>query len=236
MSPWVNGAWIPEQASPTRRDSFAGAYTALVEICRVRPLTQWPGARTKDRKRSTFRAPWGKSVKTLAAELRLVKAKDAVLQVEIEERYFRNDGLPRADARATGPGVVLSFNHPAAGALMYPCDRFDSWQDNVHALALSLEALRAVDRYGVTRNAEQYRGWKALPASTDGPMDRDEAARVIAAEAGMKAANAADTLRKNPVDCAAAIRLALMNTHPDRGGKVDAFHRVQRARKALEHA
>ena len=232
---WVNGVWVPEASSPQRRDTFSGAYASLADICKVRPLVQWPGPRTKDRKRAVFRAPWGRSVKTLADELRRVRAKDCVLQVEIEERYFRLDGLPRVDARATGPGVVLSFTHPTAGPLMYPCDRFDSWQDNVHALALSLEALRAVDRYGVTKNAEQYRGWKSLPASTDGPMDRDEAVRVIAAESGLTDdGNLARDIANDRTIRNEAIRAALKKTHPDTGGNNDAFHRVQRARKALE--
>lgn len=229
--PFVDGVWVNGEAR--RQQSFAGAYTALAEICRVRPLATWPGSRTREPRRSTFRAPWGKSVQMLGNELRRVGAKGAILQVEIEERYFRIDGFPRADARQTGPGVILSFEHPIAGALMYPCDRFDSWQDNVHALALSLEALRAVDRYGVTKSAEQYRGWKALPASTDGPMDRDEAARVICAEAGLDPSKA-ELVRDNTFERKAAVLEALRNTHPDQGGKVEAFHRVQRARKALE--
>jgi hypothetical protein len=39
------------------------------------------------------------------------------------------------------------------------------WQANVRAIALALEALRAVDRYGVTKRGEQYQGWTALPAA-----------------------------------------------------------------------
>lgn len=48
--------------------------------------------------------------------------------------------------------------------LSYPCDSCDNWQHNVRSIALALQALRAVDRYGVTRRAEQYRGWGKLPA------------------------------------------------------------------------
>jgi hypothetical protein len=38
------------------------------------------------------------------------------------------------------------------------------WQHNVRAIALTLEALRAVDRYGATETGQQYTGFKALPA------------------------------------------------------------------------
>lgn len=218
-------------ADSMRQRGARGGFGDLARILSVRPLSQWPGPRDHRRKRSNFSAPWARSCQLLADELRRVKATACVLQVEIEERHFRNDGLPRADAPTYGPGVVLSFTHPSAGALMYPCDRYDDWRDNLHALALSLEALRAVDRYGVTKNAEQYRGWKALPASTDGPMDREEAARVIASESG-RTGQAAAILAREDLR-ARAIRDALKATHPDAGGNVDAFHRVQRARMAL---
>jgi len=53
----------------------------------------------------------------------------------------------------------------------------------MRAIALSLQALRAVDRYGVARRAEQYRGWKQLPSATpafSGFVTRAEAAMWLA--------------------------------------------------------
>jgi len=47
-----------------------------------------------------------------------------------------------------------------------PCDSFRDWEANLRAIALSLEHLRAVDRYGVTtEEEEQYTGWLRLPAA-----------------------------------------------------------------------
>lgn len=45
---------------------------------------------------------------------------------------------------------------PRRGHLSYPCDTFTTLQDNLRVIALALEALRMVDRYGVTRRGEQY--------------------------------------------------------------------------------
>ena len=87
-----------------------------------------------------------------------------MLQVDISERYIRTDGLPYANARyGTNPGVIVSFDS-RHGPLRYATDAFTEWQDNLRAIALSLEALRAVDRYGVTRRGEQYTGWRAIAA------------------------------------------------------------------------
>lgn len=235
---WVNGAWVPD---PPRRPSFATAFGDLAELLTVRPLGTWPGDKlARDPVRSNFKASWGATCALLARELKLVATTSTVLQLDVDERAYRRDGLPRADARVGYWGVILSFEHVVAGPLSYPCNRFDDWQDNVRAIALSLEALRAVDRYGVTRSAEQYRGWRALPPSTDTPLTAAEAGRIIVAEAGDffsaedRREGAADDVVCDPDMRTAAIRAAIKRTHPDAGGNADAFHRVQRARKVLE--
>lgn len=49
--------------------------------------------------------------------------------------------------------------------LVYATDACRYWQHNVRSIALGLEALRAVDRYGISRRGEQYAGFRgALPA------------------------------------------------------------------------
>lgn len=51
--------------------------------------------------------------------------------------------------------------------LVYATDCCEFWQHNVRSIALGLQALRAVDRYGISRRGEQYAGFKAaLVAST----------------------------------------------------------------------
>lgn len=49
--------------------------------------------------------------------------------------------------------------------LVYATDACQDWRHNVRSIALGLEALRAVDRYGISRRGEQYAGFRgALPA------------------------------------------------------------------------
>src|SRR5947208_1880483 len=82
-------------------------------------------------------------------------------QFAVTESDIRLDGRPRARAVASHPGVVLAFDS-RHGPLKYAVDTFDRWQDNLRAIALGLEHLRAVDRYGVTRRGEQYTGWRQI--------------------------------------------------------------------------
>ncbi|MGN7133413.1 molecular chaperone DnaJ [Rhodococcoides corynebacterioides] len=131
----------------------------------LRPITNWPGAYTRNRRRSNFSAPWRSTLNLLDRELHYLgtgnRNAPAVMQIAMREQDFRLDGLPRANAKPEHPGIILSVES-SKGPLSFPSDRFTTWQDNLRAIALSLEALRKVDRYGVTRNAEQYTGWKAI--------------------------------------------------------------------------
>jgi hypothetical protein len=133
----------------------------------LRPLQQWPHAETKKRRRSNFSAGWSSTLKLLTTELHMLsrhggRTAPSVLQIALREQDFRNDGLPRASSVPTMPGVILNIE-ANVGPLSYPCDAFDRWQDNLRAIALGLEALRKIGRYGITPGNEQYTGWKALP-------------------------------------------------------------------------
>lgn len=111
---------------------------------------------------------------------------------------------------------------------------YDDWRDNLRAVALSLEALRAVDRYGVSRRGEQYRGWQALEAG-DGSYGMYSAAD--ARDYLMRHYGREEDLRSPTEDqVKSALRRGLFVTHPDRGGNVNEFHRVARAKELLDGA
>src|SRR5688572_5904821 len=63
--------------------------------------------------------------------------------------------------------------------MAFPCDRYHEWEANLRAIALTLEQLRAVKRYGATsEKREQYTGWLRLPAA--GATDKAaECARIL---------------------------------------------------------
>jgi len=203
-----------------------------------RPIHQWPGPMTpagQRRSRSRFQAAWPSTVQLLEHELRMLDARDIVLQLDLTEADLRRDGLPRAHARPGHPGTVLAFVAPVVGPLQFACDTYDDWQANLRAVALTLQALRAVERYGAVKTGEQYRGWAALPppAPADGQMTVEDAARYVAEQAGFPGEWRA--VLGNWFD---AYRAAARRLHPDAaGGDHEAFTRLQQARRVLyEHA
>ena len=177
-----------------------------------RPIPVWPHGTTPSyerRSRWTFKAGWQNTLDLLQRELRHLNASNVVLGCGLNEADIRNDGWPRSNARTpVHPGVEVSFD-TTHGHLVYATDVCEVWEHNVRAIALGLEALRAVDRHGITRRGEQYAGFKALTA---GGPSADRGRELIREHGG--------------------VRKALMATHPDRGGNADDFADVQAAREA----
>ncbi|WP_116996350.1 hypothetical protein [Desertimonas flava] len=187
--------------------------------------------------RSRFEASWSKTVDLLDREVWYLQAGSAeplvIVQLDVPDRGVRLDGGLRADVRVGYHGAVVSFESKY-GPLRYACDRFDSpgggqaWKHNVRAIALALEALRTVDRYGVTRRGEQYTGFAQLGSgpstspSTD--MSVDEAALFVARVADLPTPF---TLSHVLRDLAHLYRRAARKLHPDVGGDENDFKRLQ---------
>jgi hypothetical protein len=129
-------------------------------------------------------------------------------------------------ARVDFPGVRVAF-HSVHGPLTYATDRFDDWRDNVRAIALGLEALRAVDRYGVSGRGEQYRGWTAIE-SAPAELTVEQAAEVLAEHSGRRWTAAQILTDRDAL--AAAYKAAARQHHPDIGGDPDKFDRITKAR------
>lgn len=196
---------------------------------RVRAITLWPGTKTSPRIRHPFRSPdrgtridWLGTMEVLKRELEHLEAKEVVLELELLPSHIRADGWIRADAAIRDAGVILSFQSNV-GPMRYPVDRFTEWKANVRGIALALEALRKVNRYGVAGRAEQYRGWLQIPARTGG-VDPHQ---LLAKWSGWTE----DAVRSEPLR---ALRLARRASHPDTfEGSDDDFRAVTRAGQAI---
>lgn len=167
-------------------------------------------------RRSQFSASLSKTLRLLSRELGFLQAKQLVILLDVSERDIRLDGAPRANAKVGEPCVAVSFESKH-GPVRMVTGEYSTWQDNLRAIALSLEALRAVDRYGVSKSGEQYRGWRAIPMSTD------------PAEAIQTTDQAQAVLDAFGND----LRRAIRETHPDHGGDETEFRKVIRARELL---
>ena len=201
----------------------------------LRPIEHWPGTLTENRSTSPFSAPWRATLDLLDRELWHLgdghQMPESVLQIAMRENDFRLDGMPRANAKPEHPGVIVSVES-AKGHLSFPCDTFINWHDNLRAIALALEALRRVDRYGITPNDEQYTGWKQLPGPPTSPKwDAEFAEKLIRTVAlTVPASRVDDPLR-------VLYRVARSVTHPDRNdGDRQGWDSVERAADILRAA
>lgn len=195
----------------------------------------WIGA--KPRTGSQFRAGWADTRKLLRDEIERISRRDAprpILMLDITSADLRLDGLMRKGSRPATGAVALSFESKN-GPLYFRCDRFvapyygqQDWHHNARAIALTLQSLRAVDRYGVTSSGEQYAGFAQIE-SASAAMDRDTAEVVLANGAGR-----GSIVNPSAAELAKLYRDARRKSHPDvPGGSRAQWDLVEEAGRAL---
>lgn len=131
---------------------------------------------------------------------------------------LRRDGTPRADSQQPlerDPGVIVSFrlgNRPIA----MPCDSYASIEQNLAAIAATLEAKRAIERHGVSTREREFEGYAALPAGGEPPaLAKDP--RFIEASRALEVAASVGPDTFNDVR-----RSILKRYHPDNAETGDA--------------
>ncbi|CAN5768954.1 hypothetical protein BH23CHL8_BH23CHL8_26260 [soil metagenome] len=172
-----------------------------------RPLPAWPYAEQAVQP-SRFDSTWTATLDLLEREIEAVYGQDPVIGVVADPSQFTIAGSLKGNARVMHRGVEVSFGR-AGRRLTFHTATFPRLADNLRAIALGLEALRKVDRYGITTGGEQYAGFQALEA---GPVERG---RRLVEEAG-------------------SVEAALKANHPDHGGHPRAFQDVLVYRAAIE--
>lgn len=202
--------------------------------CRFKPISAWPSKPTPEYRRqySRFKAGWSQTLDLLERELNHLKAKEITVEGFFSPSEIRNDGWPKSSARPSQPGVVLSFT-TKQGRLVMPCDSFRDWEANLRAIALSLEHLRHVDRYGVTtEEKEQYTGWLKLPAAS-AIDEATECARILIQHACVDHYPSQVLGDQKVFD--SVWREAVRQTHPDTNNGRDSgdFNKVINARERI---
>lgn len=224
-----------------------------------RPLREWSDELTDDNDRSStsrFKSKQGvvplrKTEQLLRREADMLDASDVIIEVDLPERAFYSDGTGvKGNARQPDfPGVIVRLIGTRFGDLRYSCDEFTQrwqgempgWAANLRAIALGLDALRQVERYGIARRGEQYVGWGELPPGTPmsaggaqrPQMTLDRAAAVLAgATDGLVTA---PNVLSDPDDARLAYRMAAKRWHPDAyGGSADTWAQVDEAWQLIE--
>lgn len=150
-------------------------------------------------------------------QLRLLEAKNVIISSDLR---LRQDGFPFSGQRQpedVGIAVYFDLN---GDTKCIPCDKWSTVEDNLRAIALTVEALRGIDRWGAKEMVNAaFRGFKALPESA--------IVTPYSKRAWYEVLEVAQTA--SPEIIRAAYRQKAMKAHPDQGGTPAAFEEVQSA-------
>ena len=181
---------------------------------------------------------WSKAFELLRYELHRINAKDVVIEAGYKPHQVRSDGWPYSSAAPEHQQVRVSFSTNGVPVSFFQghfAGSIDCVPYNVWLIAMTLQALRAVNRYGCSRAGEQYRGWSQLPPGgipTQEWASLEEAARWLLAqtEINMSPAN----LLGNPKNLRLVYRQVASEAHPDAGGRVEVMAKVNRCKDFIE--
>lgn len=129
----------------------------------------WPEGRPRtapdQRSRGRFQTSFASARNQLIDEIRRLGGTDPIFSSNIPRRA---DGLPYANYKPANndPGIAVYFKRKGR-QMCFACDRWQFVDDNMHAIALTVEALRGIARWGTGDMMEAaFRGYAALPQST----------------------------------------------------------------------
>lgn len=158
----------------------------------------WP--RAVSRESSRFKATVPSALKFLEEEVRRLGGKNLVVSSNCSLGNFR----------PSDPGVCAYFTYQGINAAI-PCDRWKTAEENLHAIAKTIESMRGIERWGAKNMLKAaFTGFAALPApgNTTGRGWRE----ILELNGTPTLEEAKDRYR----------RLSALR-HPDKGGSQDAM-------------
>ena len=177
----------------------------------------WPEGwkRTTYPSRSAFKTGFGAARVYLSAEISRMGGTSVIISTNVP---LRNDGMPRASApEPKDKGVAVYFKRKGKD-FSFACDKFDRTQDNIYAIAKTIDALRGIERWGASDMMERaFSGFKALPSETDG-------------ESWWSILDCEPSATAEEID--RAYKIKVRQVHPDAGGSHEAMRKVNLARDA----
>lgn len=207
------------------------------------PIEEFPRPLTKSRTWSQFEKTWTGVQMILERETRMLKARRGSLKIKTFHRPYDvlKSGKLRSDVRKPeNPGVVVVFDvydddQKRYVPMSFECDKFLDWKDNVRAIADAMEALRKIDRYGVTGGGKQdahYQGYRAALPSAEGKITSlDVALYFLSEHSGIRISE----LQASSIARDTAYKRAARKLHPDTPtGDTELFVKLQDAQRFLE--
>lgn len=179
----------------------------------------WPEGwkRTNYPEPSRFKTGFGAARVKLSAEIERMGGSKVIISTNVP---LRNDGMPRASApEPKDSGVSVYFRYKGKD-MVFACDKFRYSRENIYAIAMTIEALRGIERWGASDMMERaFSGFKAL-AAISGEGENPWMVLGLGSERGSV----------KPEDIVRAHRLLMMTAHPDKGGNSDQMARINVAR------
>lgn len=179
------------------------------------PLTWpagWPRTPTHRRTYSAFKTTTDKAFREVMDELGRMGARAVIVSSNLK---LRNDGYPYANQpRNDDEGIAIYFTRKGKDYVL-ACDKFSKREDNLRAIAKTIDAMRGIERWGSSDLLERaFSGFAQLAAPTD--VRQWWEVLKVPADA-------------HPDNVAAAYRRLRSEHHPDRGGDANEFNAVQLA-------
>ena len=144
-----------------------------------------------------------------------VHQDDVIVSTNLQTRL---DGLPRSNQGRPGdPGVCVYWKPAKHPMRCMAVDRYDEVQDNLAAVAATLEAMRSIERHGGAAILDRaFTGFAALPAPAGGKRDWWTVLELSSTASQAEIREAFNRLAREH--------------HPDRGGTDERMAEIIRAR------
>lgn len=169
-----------------------------------RPRTRWPEA-------SNFRVTLGQAIKEVQREVNLLGGTSLIISSNLP---VKRDGMPYANSsQPQDRGVAVYFTYKKR-PMCFACDRWKLVEENMRAIAKTIDALRGIARWGTGDMIQQaFTGFAALPA----PESWWQVLRLSGPNA-------------SAAEIRSAHRRLISEHHPDNGGDTDMAAKINRAR------
>ncbi len=176
----------------------------------------WPRTRWPERHPSMVRN-FVRNRDEVVKQLDALGASGMIISSNLKPRL---DGIPLSGQREpedSGVAVYFTLNGQQQ---CIPCDKWDTAAQNLRAVALTVEALRGIERWGAQEMVNAaFRGFKALPEAIITPEPREAWWQILEVDP--------DTA--DMVIISRAYKTKLHMAHPDKGGTTEEFQKVQKA-------
>ena len=205
-------------------------------LCWIPNKTRTPSYK---RKRSQFQVSFAKArddLLDLLVELKRLNATNIIISSNVETRQ---DGLPYSGRRnPDDPGVAVYFRSFKKEYAL-GCDKWDRVKDNIRAIGCHINALRGIERWGVSSVEEAFEPF-LLPIASGNPTFYERRSSPELASPTYQSGGQNDTfsmwwtvLNVSPNASVEEIKQAYkklsLTHHPDVGGDRTAWERLSKA-------